>query len=75
MLGVIFSILLLWLLRVLIIQRLEKLDKQVAYIGDEKAIDQRVDETGNDELTSVSKEINNMLDIIQEAQETAGRAC
>src|SRR3990167_3458383 len=68
-LGVIFSALMLWLLRVLIIKRLERLDKEVAYIGDKNAIKQRVDATGNDELTSVSTEINHMLEIIQESQE------
>lgn len=68
-LGVLFSILLLWLLRVLIISRLEKLDREVAYIGEKNAIKQRVEETGNDELTSVSHEINSMLDIIQASQE------
>lgn len=68
-LAVIFSLLMLWLLRVLIIKRLERLDRQVAYIGDKNAIKQRVDAGGNDELTSVSKEINHMLDIIQASQE------
>lgn len=68
-LAIIFSLLMLWLLRVLIIKRLERLDRQVAYIGDKNAIKQRVDASGNDELTSVSKEINHMLDIIQASQE------
>jgi diguanylate cyclase (GGDEF)-like protein len=68
-LGVLFSMLILWLLRVLIIKRLERLDKEVAYISDQHAIKQRVNASGNDELTSVSTEINHMLDIIQASQE------
>lgn len=68
-LGVLFSLLMLWLLRVLIIKRLERLDHEVAYISDKQAIKKRVDASGNDELTSVSTEINHMLDIIQASQE------
>ena len=68
-LGIIFLALLMWLLRVLIIQRLEKLDEQVSVISAAKSIKKRVDASGNDELTAVSTEINNMLDIIQASQE------
>lgn len=64
-LGVIFSLLLLWLLRVLIIKRLEKLDFEVADISAKNAIHQRVDAKGTDELSSVSAGVNHMLDIIQ----------
>jgi diguanylate cyclase (GGDEF)-like protein len=68
-LAVIFSLFMLWLLRYLIISRLEKLDHQVAKISETNAIDQRVDTGGNDELSSVATEINHMLDIIQVSQE------
>ena len=68
-LGILFSLLMLWLLRVLIIKRLEKLDAQVADIGAKNAITQRVDASGRDELSSVSLEINHMLDIIQASHE------
>lgn len=64
-LGIVFSILMLWLLRVLIIKRLERLDADVADISAKNAINQRVDAHGNDELSFVSSEINHMLDIIQ----------
>src|SRR3990167_430851 len=64
-LGVLFSILMLWLLRILIVKRLEKLDIQVADISAKNAIHQRVDASGSDELSFVSSEINHMLDIIQ----------
>lgn len=64
-LGVIFSLLMMWLLRALVIKRLERLDHEVADISSKNAISQRVDASGTDELSSVSKEINHMLDIIQ----------
>src|SRR3990167_7839898 len=65
LLGILFTILMLWLLRILIIKRLEKLDSQVADISAKNAIHQRVDASGSDELSFVSSEINHMLDIIQ----------
>ncbi len=68
-LGILFSLLMLWLLRVLIIKRLEKLDNKVAYISSKKAIKERVEVTGSDELSSVSTKINQMLDTIQTSQE------
>ena len=68
-LGVIFSLLIIWLLRILIIRRLERLDSEVADISEKQAIRQRVDASGNDELSSVSGEVNHMLDIIQASQE------
>ncbi|HEU5281932.1 MAG TPA: EAL domain-containing protein [Gammaproteobacteria bacterium] len=68
-LAVIFSLFMLWLLRKLIISRLEKLDHQVAKISETHAIDQRVEASGNDELSSVATAINHMLDIIQVSQE------
>lgn len=69
LLAVLFSGLILWLLRFLIIRRLEKLDREVASIAAKKAIRQRVDASGTDELSFVSKEINHMLDTIQSAHE------
>jgi len=68
-LAILFSLLMLWLLRVLIIKRLERLDREVADISEKNAINQRVDATGHDELSSVSSEINHMLDIIQASHE------
>lgn len=68
-LGILFSILMVWLLRILIVKRLEKLDKEVAHISANNAIDKRVDTTGQDELSSVSVEINHMLEIIQSSHQ------
>lgn len=68
-LAILFSGLILWLLRSLIIRRLEKLDHEVANIAAKKTVKQRVDASGTDELSSVSHEINLMLDTIQSSQE------
>lgn len=67
-LGVVFSLLLLWLLRALIIKRLEKLDREVATISKNNQLSRRVDATGTDELSSVSSQINKMLGIIEASQ-------
>lgn len=64
-LGILFSILMMWLLRALIIKRLERLDHEVAEIGSTHSIHKRVDASGSDELSAVSIEINHMLDIIE----------
>jgi diguanylate cyclase (GGDEF)-like protein len=65
LLGIVFSVLMVWLLRILVIKRLERLDIEVADISAKNAINQRVDASGSDELSSVSAEVNHMLDIIQ----------
>lgn len=67
-LGIIFSIILLILLRKLIIQRLEKLDTQIADISTHEDLSQRVTVSGNDELATVSTQINTMLGIIEASQ-------
>lgn len=67
-LGILFSLLMLWLLRILIIQRLERLDAEVAVISEKNELSRRVDESGNDELSSVSKQFNRMMGIIEAAQ-------
>jgi diguanylate cyclase (GGDEF)-like protein len=67
--GLLFSLLMLFLLRALIIRRLEKLDKELTLISDKHTVTERVTESGNDELSSVATEINIMLDIIQASHE------
>lgn len=68
-LGIIFSALMLWLLRILIVRRLEKLNQDVAEISATNALSRRVDASGKDELSVVSGEINSMLTIIEASQE------
>ena len=68
-LGIIFSLLMLWLLRALVIKRLERLDHDVAEISAKNELSRRVDSTGNDELSSVSNQINQMMDTIEASHE------
>jgi diguanylate cyclase (GGDEF)-like protein len=64
-----FSLLMALLMRILVIQRLEKLDKELSIISSTHAITSRVTVVGNDELSSVAKEINNLMAMIQASQE------
>lgn len=67
--GVLFAILMLWLLRVLIFKPLERLNQDLANIDSKKNIKQRVSIIGSDELSSLSSKINHLLDNIQASQE------
>jgi diguanylate cyclase (GGDEF)-like protein len=67
-LGILFSLLMIWLLHLIIVKRLEKLDRQVAEISTNKTISKRVDTDGHDELTFVATALNSLLDIIQTSQ-------
>lgn len=70
LLAVLFSLLLFWIIDSLVINRLRKLDSTITSIKKQKQLDQRVNIESNDELSSVSTAINEMLDIIQASQET-----
>jgi diguanylate cyclase (GGDEF)-like protein len=63
--GVVFSLLILWLLRTIIIKRLESLDNQLAMIGKDNDIHKRVKVSGKDEIANLSSAINRMLDTIE----------
>jgi diguanylate cyclase (GGDEF)-like protein len=65
LLGVIFSTFMLWMLRILIIRRLEKLNREVAQISSKRKLSRRIKIKGNDELSSLAKRINSMLSTIQ----------
>jgi diguanylate cyclase (GGDEF)-like protein len=67
--GIIFSILMIWLLRTLIVKRLGKLNNELANISTKKSIKERVAISGQDEISSVSQEINQLLDVIQVSHE------
>jgi diguanylate cyclase (GGDEF)-like protein len=64
-LGIAFSFLSLWLLRNLIIRRIESLEHDLTEISKNNELSRRVNEKGNDELSSLSKKINNMISIIE----------
>lgn len=67
--GVIFSALLIGLLRSLIVRRLEHLDAEVAEISEKNELSRRVDAAGSDEISSVAHQINSMLEIIETSHE------
>lgn len=63
--GIIFLILLTSLLSYVIAHRLEKMNGQLVNIGESKQFTKRLTVEGSDELTSVEKETNQLIDIIQ----------
>ena len=67
-LGILFSLLMLWLLRVVIVKRLELLNRDVEKISQNKTFSQRIDEKGNDEVVSLAHQINSMMDVIEASQ-------
>jgi len=52
----------------LVIRRLEKLNQDINEISEKNELSRRVDASGNDELSTVSGEINRMLGIIEASQ-------
>lgn len=72
-LAIVFSALMLRLINEMVTRRLEKLDSQLSDISSKNDLTKRVDALGSDELSSVSIEINYMLDIIQASQENLER--
>lgn len=69
LLGAILALFLWWLLRTLIVLRLERLDRRIAEVSNSNRLDMRVDAKGHDELSSVATRVNNMLSIIQSGHE------
>lgn len=64
-LGIIFFFLIMWLFHILILKRLERADATLAEISAKHGMTQRLPIDGNDEISSVSSKINQMLDIIE----------
>ncbi|EKD71881.1 MAG: signal transduction histidine kinase [uncultured bacterium] len=63
---IIFILLLTYLLRNFVINRLENLNKDIVKIGTENKFSLRVNEEGSDELTSLEKETNKLLNTIND---------
>lgn len=66
-LGLIFTGLMIYIFRVIIIRRLEKLAHEVYEIASNARVWRRVTVTGKDELSYVSNQINEMLSVIDKA--------
>lgn len=67
-LGILFSILLMWLMRIVIVKRLESLDHNVAEISQDASLTRRLNVQGNDEISSLANQIDSMMDIIENSQ-------
>lgn len=62
--SILFSVLMLLLIRFFVVHRLEHLVSEIASIKETNALHKRVYAQGRDEIATVGKEINKMLDII-----------
>lgn len=63
--GAVLSLLMYYLLRILLIDRLSKINNEIIKIDSTKNFTRRVPENGSDELSAVAIAINRMLSVIQ----------
>lgn len=64
--GVVFTILMVYLLNLFVLKRLEAINKQLSLIEEKGDFSLRVEESGSDEVASLEKETNKTLTIIKE---------
>lgn len=64
--GLAFTLLLIYLIHKLVIQRLKKLNNQIVEVGNTKEFSLRVSEEGTDELGSLAAETNKMFMAVEE---------
>lgn len=69
LLGAVILGFMLWLLRALILKRLERLANEVSHINTKNSLSYRVDDSGHDELSHVAKKINAMMALVQASHE------
>ncbi|HTO04786.1 MAG TPA: CHASE4 domain-containing protein, partial [Opitutus sp.] len=62
------AILIGWMLRVMVISRLEALHRAVKHVGATSDLSMRLSLKGGDELTSVGEEINRMLETLEQGE-------
>lgn len=67
--GIALVVVIWFLLRVLILNRLEYLNKEIRTISKEKNYAKRIELSKNDELTSLATQFNNMMTTIQSSHE------
>lgn len=68
-LGILFALLLFYLIRFFIISRLEKINEKLIKISSTKDFNLNVPETGKDEITDLGTEVNKMLAMIRKHDE------
>ncbi len=66
--GVIFCGMLIWLMRAVVLSRLVKLGKKVDAIDVEQDYIERISLPGNDELSRISENVNNLLQSVETAR-------
>ncbi|HEY0703767.1 MAG TPA: CHASE4 domain-containing protein [Candidatus Acidoferrales bacterium] len=67
--AVIFSLVILFFMQKLVLSRLAWLSREVSSIGERKAVAERVQVSGRDELSGLGQAINGMLRELQKSQE------
>ena len=69
LLGLIFGVLVTWIIKHQIVERILSLSHQVIHIAMQRSYNQRIKIQGNDELQDMTENINGMLATIEKAQE------
>lgn len=64
--GILFSLLLFYLLRISVVNRLEDIEKNVRRVGESGDFNLKLVEKGNDEISTLQREINKLLNLIIE---------
>ncbi len=68
-LGIFMSILLIKILNKLVLKRIHIIEKTLNYVSKTADLSVRLDTTGNDEITSLNKNFNNMFDMLETSKE------
>ncbi|NFH33872.1 EAL domain-containing protein [Clostridium sporogenes] len=68
-LGIFMSILLIKILNELVLKRIHTIEKTLNYVAKTADLSVRLDTTGNDEITSLNKNFNNMFDMLETSKE------
>ncbi|EPS46333.1 diguanylate cyclase/phosphodiesterase (GGDEF & EAL domains) with PAS/PAC sensor(s) [Clostridium botulinum CFSAN002369] len=68
-LGIFMSILLIKILNELVLKKVHSIEKTLNYVAETADLSVRLDTTGNDEITSLNKNFNNMFDMLETSKE------
>lgn len=63
------SILLIKILNELVLKKVHSIEKTLNYVAETADLSVRLDTTGNDEITSLNKNFNNMFDMLETSKE------
>ncbi|WP_061334656.1 EAL domain-containing protein [Clostridium botulinum] len=68
-LGIFMSILLIKILNELVLKRVHSIEKTLNYVAKTADLSVRLNTTGNDEITNLNKNFNNMFDMLETSKE------